>query len=292
MTFTFPQYLVETEWLETHLDDPDLRVLDCTVSVRPDASGTLGNGGREAWTRSHIPGSGFIDLMHELSDPNGPWPFTMPEAAQFAEVMSRCGVEAGKRLILYDTCSDKWAHIWAARVWWMLRAYGFEAAAVLNGGWHKWTLEKRPVSTGAFSPPPAHFVPRMRPELLADKHEVLAAIGNRQTCLVNALTAEEHAGTKARYGRAGHIPSSVNVPTAALVDPLTHAYLPVKQLRAQFETVGALSRERVITYCGGGIAASSDAFVLTLLGAPNVAVYDGSLFEWASDPSLPMETSE
>jgi thiosulfate/3-mercaptopyruvate sulfurtransferase len=89
---------------------------------------------------------------------------------------------------------------------------------------------------------------------------------------------------------AGQIPPpSVNVPAIAIVDPVTHAYLPAAQLRAQFAAVGALNRERVITYCGGAIAASSDAFVLTLLGITNVAVYDGSLLEWAPDPTLPME---
>lgn len=92
------------------------------------------------------------------------------------------------------------------------------------------------------------------------------------------------------YGRPGRIPSSVNIPTIALMDPVTHAYLPAAQLRAQFAAVGALNRGRVITYCGGAIAACHVAFVLTLLGVTNVAVYDGSLLEWAVDPALPMET--
>ncbi|MDN5873729.1 MAG: sulfurtransferase [Sinobacteraceae bacterium] len=291
MTFTNPQYLVETAWLEAHLNDPALRILDCTVLFATDADGVRAASGRDAWAEGHIPGSGFADLMQDLSDRNSSVPFMMPPAAQFAEAMSRYGIGEDTHVVLYDACSDLWAHMWAARIWWMLRVCGFEQAAVLNGGWHKWTMEGRPVSTDPSTYPPAHFVARPRPELMADKREVLATIGDNHTCLLNALTVEDHTGTAVRYGRAGHIPSSVNVPTAALIDPVTHAYLPAAQLHAQFEVAGTLNRERVITYCGGGIAASSDAFVLTLLGAPNVAVYDGSLLEWAADPALPMETA-
>ena len=290
MTFAHPQYLVETDWLETHLTDPDLRVLDCTILSDVDKRWPYLESGREAWAQGHIPGSGFVDLMSELSDSESPLPFMLPPAMQFAEVMSRYGVGDGTRVVLYEASRNMWTSMWAARLWWMLRAFGFDQAAVLNGGLHKWTMEGRPVSTESCAYPPAHFTTRLRPELIADKREVLAAIGDRGTCLINALTAEEHTGTIAYYGRPGHIPSSVNVPTVALVDPVTHAYLPAEQLHAQFAAVGALNCGRVITYCGGAIAACNVAFVLTLLGGTNVAVYDGSLLEWAPDPTLPIET--
>jgi thiosulfate/3-mercaptopyruvate sulfurtransferase len=290
MTFVHPQYLVETDWLETHLTDPDLRVLDCTVLFDTDEHGFYLADGRDAWSQGHIPGSGFADLMSDLSNPGSPLAFMMPSAAQFAEAMSRYGVGDGTRVVLYEASRDMWANMWAARLWWMLRAFGFDQAAVLNGGWHKWTLEGRPVSTTPCSYPLARFTARPRPALMADKGDVLAAIGDSSTCLINALTVEDHAGIRAHYGRPGHIPSSVNIPTVTLVDPVTHAYLPAEQLRVKFAAVGALDRGQVITYCGGAIAACNVAFVLTLLGITNVAVYDGSLLEWAPDPTLPMET--
>jgi thiosulfate/3-mercaptopyruvate sulfurtransferase len=125
---------------------------------------------------------------------------------------------------------------------------------------------------------------------VADKAGVLAALGQSGTCVVNALTEEQHRGTGGvSYGRPGRIAGTGNVPARALVDPETHAYLPDETLRAKFSAAGALEARRVVTYCGGGIAASSDAFALALLGRDDVAVYDASLSEWAADPSLPME---
>ena len=287
MTFARPQYLVETEWLAQHLDDPAVRVLECTVYLHPKPEGGFrAESGRAKWAESHIPGAGFADLTHDLSDRTSSLNYMMPPAEQFAEVMGRLGVGAGVRVILYDRA----VNMWAARVWWMLRAFGFDAAAVLNGGWKKWTGEGRPVAADAGTRPPRTFVGKWRPELIVDKRAVLAGVGDRATCLLNALTPEQHAGTGGvAYGRPGRIKGSANVAARDLVDPQTHAYLPAGTLREKFKASGALDAGRVITYCGGGIAASSDAFVLTLLGKDDVALYDASLSEWAADASLPME---
>ncbi len=280
--------LVETGWLAEHLDDPGVRVLECTVYLHPaDAPGGYRiESGRARWAQGHIPGAGFADLHEELSDRTSRLRFMMPSAAQFSEAMGRYGVGQGVRVVLYD----RFVNMWAARVWWMLRAFGFDDAAVLNGGFKKWTGEGRPVTTGESARPPRVFTARPRPELIADKAGVLAALGDDRACVLNALTEEQHRGGGVAYGRPGRIAGSANVPARDLVDPETHAYLPASVLRGKFATAGALDAGRVITYCGGGIAASSDAFVLTLLGHDDVAVYDASLSEWAADPALPMAT--
>ncbi len=295
MTFQNPQYLVETDWLHTHLDEANLRILDCTVYLPNyfDASAAEKVeivSGRENWEQGHIPGSAFADLMQDLCDPhNTQFMFPMPPASQFEAAMARYGVGEGTHVVLYDDM----VNIWAARVWWMLRAFGFDHAAVLNGGWKKWTREGRPVSTAPPTYPATPFVARARPELIATKDEVLTAIDQQATCLINALDPDEHAGRgPVRYGRPGHIPSSMNVSFLSVFDPETHAYLRPEQLREQFNHVGALHKDRVITYCGGAIAACSDAFVLTLLGVDNVAVYDGSMTEWAADATLPLVTGD
>jgi thiosulfate/3-mercaptopyruvate sulfurtransferase len=282
-----PEYLVQTDWLAEHLHDPSLRVLECTTILHPMPDGGYrAESGRATWAAGHIPRSGFADLTGELSDSTSSLRFMMPPAEQLAAAMGKLGVGEGTRVVLYDRA----VNMWAARVWWMLRAVGFDNAAILNGGWRKWTLEGRPVSTEPCNYPPAKLVARPRPQVFADKSAVLAGVGDTATCILNALTEEQHRGSGGvHYGRPGRIAGSVNVAARSLVDS-THAYLPLDELRKRFAASGALASGRVITYCGGGIAASSDAFVLAMLGHDNVAVYDASLSEWATDRSLPMET--
>lgn len=284
-----PGPLVETSWLVEHLHEPDLRILDSTVFLRPDSSskGLIIESGYANWALGHIPGAGFADLIEAFSDPASPLRFTLPSAEQFAAAAEDLGINEGTRVVIYDQGQI----MWATRLWWLLRTFGFDNAAVLDGGWRKWSLEGRPTSTEIPAFPRGHFIPRLRPELIATKEEVLTAIQEGRTCLINALSKEQFEGrVEVGNGKRGHIPTSVNVSAAGLLDPTTNAYLPLEQLRAKVEGVGAITADKVITYCGGGIAATSDAFVLTLLGVPNVAVYDGSLSEWTADPSLTLET--
>ena len=288
MAFKHPEFLVETDWLADHLNDSAIRILDCTAFNLPDGNGGIrAESGRESWAAEHILGAGHADLVNDLSDKSASFRYMLPPVEQFAKAMSGYGVGAGTRAVLYDSTSGSWA----TRIWWMLRTFGFDDAFILNGGLHKWKLEGRPVTTGPSTYPPAVFHASPRAGLMADRHEVLAALGEGSACVLNALSEEQHRGTGGgSYGRAGRIAGSVNVPAGDLMDSVTHAYLPTEQLAERFAQVGADPAERVIAYCGGGIAASNDAFILTLLGYENVAVYDASMSEWAADPSLPMQT--
>jgi thiosulfate/3-mercaptopyruvate sulfurtransferase len=279
--------LVSTNWLAANLDDPDLRVFDATVHLQPATPGPYQvESGRAGYEAMHIPGAAFLDLPGDLSDPDAGLAFTMPAIDRLATMLGAAGIRRGARVVVYSSTTP----MWATRLWWMLRASGFDDVAVLDGGLDKWVAEGRPVEAGERRYPAAELSLTARPGAWADKTAVLAAVGDGGVCTINALSASVHSGEgSTNYGRKGHIKGSRNVPYAALLKA-DGTYRDDAELRDLFEAVGALGRKRVICYCGGGISATMDALALTRLGHADVAVYDGSMSEWSRDPELPMET--
>ena len=290
MAFAHPEFLVSTDWLAEHLADDDVRVFESTVFLRPGDRGFRVESGRAEFESGHIPGAGFLDLQADFSDNEQRLRFMMPSAEAFAEAAGRHGISESSKLVLYDRSGS----MWAARLWWMFRSMGCEGAAVLDGGWNRWSAEGRAISTDEATYAPTTFTPAADPARFADLNEVRAFTASGDgggSCLINALGRDQHSGADGgqRYGRAGHIPGSTNVPAMELTDPETGLFRPAKELATLFEEAGADRAQRVVTYCGGGIAASNDALVLSLLGYENVAVYDASMSEYAADPSLPLE---
>jgi thiosulfate/3-mercaptopyruvate sulfurtransferase len=279
--------LVSTDWLAANLSDPDLRVFDATVHLRPAKPGPyVVESGRADYEAGHIPGAAFLDLARDLSDAASPLGFTRLKGQALADALGAAGIGPGHKVVCYSTSTP----MWATRLWWMLRSAGLADVAVLDGGFARWTAEGRPVETESRSYRAVKAVITERPDAWADKHDVLAAIDDGAVCTINALSAGVHSGeAEMNYGRKGHIKGSRNVPYAALLDA-EGRYRSDAELRALFEAVGAFERPRVIFYCGGGISATMDALALTRLGHPSVAVYDGSMSEWTKDPNLPMET--
>lgn len=281
--------VVSTAWLEEHLDDGDLRIFESTLYLRPDPSGEgpyLVESGRAEYDEGHIAGAGFIDLEGELSRHDTELHFMRPAPADFAAAMGRHGVGPDTRVVLYSRGNI----MWATRVWWMLRAYGFDDAAVLDGGWEAWQAEDRPRSTTPATYAPAVFAAKPRPGYFVDRDEVLAALDDGETCIINALDPHFHNGEgPSRYGRPGRIPGSVNIPARSLVAE-DNRFLPLDQAAARFAAVGATADKAIVTYCGGGISATVDNLMLYRLGHDRIATYDASMGEWARDENLPIET--
>jgi thiosulfate/3-mercaptopyruvate sulfurtransferase len=277
-----PETLVSADWLKQHIDDPDLVVLDATVIVEPDGAGNLrAINGRANYESGHIPTAGFADLMGDLSDPASPLQFGMPSPERFAAAMGKLGVGDDSRVVLYDTMGSSWA----ARVWWMLRWIGFDRAALLDGGLTAWTAAGGSLSTVPVERVPRSLTVNLRPELIADQAEVRASIDNDAIQLIDALPAMHFRGEWTMYDQPGHIPGATNAPVSSIFDEAGH-FRAVDELAALF---GDDRDKRTITYCGGGIAASADAFALTRLGFEDVAIYAASLEEWTANPQNPME---
>jgi len=286
-------FLVETDWLERHLSDDNLRVYDCSAIVKKNSNieqslqqPFVYQSADSEYELEHIPCAGFIDIPGELSDLTSDLPLMLPPKNKFIEVMSRLGIDETTKVVLYSTTETNWA----TRIWWMLHAYGFDNAVILNGGWSKWTNESRPRSKLTCTYPPRRFRAHYRRNAFVNKDQVFSAIESKNALIISALPAQIHTGeSEIIFGRKGRISGSVNVSFTSLQDPVTECYLSIEKLLKIFHAAGIDKSQRIINYCGAGIASSNNAFTLSLLGYSNVAVYDGSLLEWGNDRSLPME---
>ncbi len=271
-------------WLARRLGDPSVIIVDTRYTVTIDDQGRFRSvPGPDAYRESHIPGAVFLNL-DELKDPSDPTRILTPD--DFAEVMSRLGIGSDHEVVVYDTEGGTWA----ARLWWALRYHGHEAVRILEGGFSNWTRLGLPTETGSNESSPAHFEANLCPELRVEMDEVLAAVDEPSTVIVDALPEPFYTGQVPLYPHLarGHIRGARNVPAPANVDPTTWELLPVSELAALWRPVIG-DAERIVTYCGGGVYGAFDVFVLHLLGH-EATLYDGSWEEWGAAQDVPIET--
>lgn len=298
MQFAHPEYLVSTDWLADNLQNPDVRVLDVTAKL----TGKLENRAEEECYRdAHIPGSLFFDVASGkgvLSDADAALPWMWPNPEQVAAALGAVGVGPGTKVVIAARTPREGIDsgtMWCTRAWWTLHHYGVDCA-ILKGGIERWEAEGRRLTGEPTIIPSADpFVPATGWEAArATKDDVLAAVqggdGTRApACLVDSLPADSFDGTGTAYGpRAGHISGAINVPFRSLITAETAEFAEPTVMHQQLTDAGLLGSVDVITYCGGAIAATVDAFALALFGKTNVSVYDASLMEWSADPELPM----
>jgi thiosulfate/3-mercaptopyruvate sulfurtransferase len=277
------RWLVETDWLASHLHAPGLIVVDGSMHLP-----TAKRNARAEYLAEHIPGALFFDI-DEISDESSSLPHMLPSATKFASRMKKMGIGDGMQVVAYDS-EGLYS---AARVWWMFRTMGHEEVRVLNGGLKKWKAEGRPLEDG--EPPrrsERHFTARRNAEFVRDVGDVMSLIGTRTAQIVDARAAARFEGTapEPRAGlRSGHIPGSRNVPFASLLNP-DGTLREAAELRAIFDRAGVDVARPVVASCGSGVTAGVVALALAVLGRADAAVYDGSWSEWGADPTLPIET--
>jgi thiosulfate/3-mercaptopyruvate sulfurtransferase len=199
--------------------------------------------------------------------------------------MSRAGVGDATTLVLYDDTLG----LFAARAWWSLRVYGFESARILDGGFPAWVAESRPLSSGALPHPEGSFTPRLNPRLRLTTSDVRSLLGSPDAQVIDARANPEYNGPEGTARPHGHIPGAINVPVGVLHEPGSQRLLSADAIRGVLTHAAVARGRRLVCYDGTGVGAAKLAFVLTLMGYDDVAVYDGGWAEWGDRLDLPVE---
>jgi thiosulfate/3-mercaptopyruvate sulfurtransferase len=275
-------HVVSTDWLAERLAAPDIAILDASWHLP-----STGRNAKAEFMAERIPGAQFFDI-DEISDTSSPLPHMLPSAEKFSSRVRKMGIGDGKKVICYD------AHglFSAARAWWMLRVFGHDDVAILDGGFPKWRAEGRPIEDGPpHQPQERHFTAQFRSMMVRDKNEV------REATKSGAVVADARSPGRFRGEepeprkevRGGHIPGARNVHYATLLKP-DGTLKSTEEIAKVFAAAGVDIAKPVITSCGSGVTAAILTLGLTLLGAKNHALYDGSWTDWGSDPALPVAT--
>lgn len=297
--------LVSTQWLAENAGNPDIRIVDVRWRSRNENGRGIGFDDHDGYLEGHIPGAVFGAMVDELSDPNHSVPDMLAAADQFALAMGRLGIGNDTLVIAYDNTGFPFG---AARLWWALSYYGHDRVKVLDGGLRQWQREGRPLSADVPNVEPAQFTPRPRPDWIADKQDVVAALDQSDALIIDCLTPEQYQGSGERHPwgqRKGHIPGAVNVPYLGLIDSELASASPAERQRLMagdrsfafsspdsladlFAAAGVTAEREIITYCGRGYAAAVGVLALKTIGHKRVRLYDGSWSEWSADPDLPV----
>lgn len=279
-----PKTLVSTDWLASHMRDPDLRILDASMYM----PGSDRNAKAE-YAEGHIPGARFFDI-DEISDSRSDLPHMAPPIEKFMSRMRAMGVGDGHQVVVYDGAGL----FSAARVWWLFKLMGQNDVAVLDGGLPKWVAEGRELED---IPPiirDRHMTVRRQAHLVKDVTQVSAASKLRDQEIIDARSSGRFRGEEPepRPGmRGGHIPGSKNVHYASLLNGDQTMKSP-EDTRAIFEAAGVDLSKPAITTCGSGVTAAILSLAMARMGKDDHSLYDGSWSEWGMFPTVPVATGD
>ena len=280
--------IVTPEWLSAHLTDPAIKILDCTTYMLAQPVGPSKiESGRAQYLKGHIPGAQHVCMEKDFSEPGARFAFTVPSLDTFNHLMQRLGIHRDDHVVLYG--HQQLSVV--TRIWFVLHAMGHQKISILNGGLALWVKSGLVLSTELPTFKASEYKAEPKVERVAGITEVTEAITNPQKVLLNALKKEQFLGTGgAHYGRPGRIPNSVSWPATDLYDLQTGEFKSLEDLTALLKQLDLQAGQQVVHYCGGGIAATTTAFVLETLGFTNWSVYDNSMNEWANTSDKPLQT--
>jgi thiosulfate/3-mercaptopyruvate sulfurtransferase len=277
------QALVSTEWLAAQLGSNDLIVFDASWYMPAEARDA-----QAQYRHAHIPGALFFDI-DAIADTESVLPHMAPGTARFERMIGALGVSADHRVVFYDQKGV----FSAARGWWLMRLFGHERCAVLDGGLPKWCREGRAVQAGdGAAPATAKYRASLNSRRVRGLGDILENLQSRREIVLDARSADRfHARVpEPRAGvRGGHVPGSRSLPFTELLSS-EQTLLPPEQLRALFKARGVDERSAVVTSCGSGLTAAVLNLGLEVAGLPMGALYDGSWSEWGARTETPIET--
>ena len=272
LTYAHPEQLVDTDWVAAHAADANVRVVDMRMNGFVDG---------------HVPGAVSLSPV-AIRDATNP-PTFLPSPAAFEAMMGRLGISNATRVVVYDERGG----IYAARLWWILNYFGHSNVALLNGGWTKWSAERRAATAETPATPSAAFTARPQPQWIATASDVVGAIDKPGVRIIDARTVAEIDGKELRgIKRGGFVPSSIPIYWEDLLDPQTKTFRPAEELKKIYQDRGIVPAQEVIAYCQVGMRASVDLFALHLIGYDKLRNYYGAWEEWGNRDDLPIATKK
>lgn len=274
--------LTDSVWLSQHLNQPDLRIVDCRYALgKPEA-------GKELYLEGHIPGAIHLDIDSDLSGKAGPGRHPLPKAVDFSAAMSNAGIDQDITVIAYDDMGGAWA----ARLWWLLRYFGHEKVFILNGGWTKWTAEKNELAKVVPHFKARSFKASPHPEWVVSREVIQKNLGREDFLLLDARTPERYRGESEPVDKqAGHVPGAKNAPFMENTEGLNREFRTPDALKEKFKSLGVFQAKEVVCYCGSGVTACNNIFALKMVGK-DAKLYEGSWSDWSADTTLPIKKTD